>query len=128
VNLLLDTQLLLWTAGGSQRLPRDAVRLIDDPANHLAFSAASLWEIVIKNRLGRKDFVVDAAILRRGLLENGFEELPVTGAHALALDMLAPVHRDPFDRILIAQSIVEGASLVTADKTVARYGAPVLAV
>ena len=128
MNLLLDTQLLLWAASGSRRLPHDAVRLIDDPANHLAFSAASLWEIAIKNCLGRKDFVVDANVLRQGLLENGFDELPVTGAHALALDTLPPIHRDPFDRILIAQSIVEGSSLVTADKTIARYGASVLAV
>lgn len=128
MNLLLDTQVLLWAASGSRRLPDDAARLIEDPVNHLAFSAASLWEIVIKNGLGRKDFVVDAKLLRRGLLENGYEELAVTGAHALALDTLPPIHRDPFDRILIAQSIVERRGLVTADEMVARYGAPVLAV
>lgn len=128
MNLLLDTQVLLWAASGSPRLPDAAARLIEDPVNHLAFSAASLWEIVIKNGLGRKDFVVDAKLLRRGLLENGYEELAVTGAHALALDTLPPIHRNPFDRILIAQSIVERATLVTADETVARYGAPVLAV
>lgn len=128
MNLLLDTQVLLWAASGSGRLPKEAARLIDDPVNHLAFSAASLWEIVIKSHLGRKDFVVDAKLLRRGLLENGYEELAVTGAHALALDTLPSIHRDPFDRILIAQSIVERARLVTADTTLARYGASVLAV
>ena len=128
MNLLLDTQVLLWAASGSSRLPDAAARLIDDPLNHLAFSAASLWEIAIRNRLGRNDFVVDAKLLRRGLLENGYEELAVTGAHAIALGTLPPIHRDPFDRILIAQSIVERTRLVTADATVARYGAPVLAV
>lgn len=128
MNLLLDTQVLLWAASGSSRLPDDAARLIEDPVNRLAFSAASLWEIMIKSRLGQADFVVDAKLLRRGLLENGYDELAVTGAHALALEALLPIHRDPFDRILIAQAIVERVRLVTADENVARHGAPVLAV
>ncbi|WP_291830058.1 type II toxin-antitoxin system VapC family toxin, partial [Bosea sp. (in: a-proteobacteria)] len=90
--------------------------------SELYFSAASLWEIAIKTSLGRSDFSVDARLLRRGLLDHGFAELPVTGEHAVAIDGLPPIHRDPFDRILVAQAKVEGIILLTSDNTVARYG------
>jgi PIN domain nuclease of toxin-antitoxin system len=99
--------------------------LIDDPANELIFSAASLWEIAIKRRLGRSDFRVDPRLLRRGLLDNGYLELPVTSEHAVAIDGLPPLHKDPFDRILVAQATVEGMALLTVDPTVARYRGPV---
>jgi len=125
VKLLLDTHLLLWAAGDPDRLPAAARGLLDDPRNEPIFSAASLWEVAIKHRLGRADFRVDARLLRRGLLDNGYGELPITSAHAVALDTLPPIHKDPFDRILVAQSIVEGITLLTADALVAQYPAPI---
>jgi PIN domain nuclease of toxin-antitoxin system len=125
VRLLLDTHLLLWAAGPSPRLSVQARRFIDDPDNELVFSAASLWEVAIKSARGRDDFQVDARLLRRTLLNNGYEELPITGEHAVAVANLPPLHKDPFDRILIAQSIVEGIMLLSADPQVAQYPAPV---
>ena len=121
MKLLLDTHVLLWAAGQTAKLSRKARRLLNDPANELYFSAASLWEIVIKRGLGRNDFEVDVRQLRRGLLDNGYGELAVTSAHALALDDLPPLHKDPFDRMLLAQSRVEGITLVTADAQILRY-------
>ena len=116
MNLLLDTHILLWAAARPEKLSRKTLRLFDDPDNTLVFSAASLWEIVIKQSLGRDDFDVNARQLRRGLLDNGYNELLVTSTHALALDDLPPLHKDPFDRMLLAQSRVEGFTLLTADK------------
>lgn len=121
MRLLLDTHVLLWAAGRPEKLSRQARRLLDDPANEPIFSAASLWEIVIKQGLGRDDFEVDARRLRRALLDNGYGELGVTSAHALALDDLPPLHKDPFDRMLVAQARVEGITLVTADAQILRY-------
>ena len=125
MKLLLDTQLLLWAAGEEQKLPKAARALLADMENELVFSPVSLWEIVIKSGLGRDDFQADAAVLRRGLLENGYEELPVTGRHAVAVGSLPPIHRDPFDRMLVAQATVEGVTLLTADDLVRRYPGPV---
>jgi PIN domain nuclease of toxin-antitoxin system len=125
VRLLLDTHLLLWAAGPSPRLPTQARRMIDDRDNELLFSVVSLWEVAIKSARGRDDFQVDARLLRRTLLNNGYEELAVTGEHAVAVADLPPLHRDPFDRMLVAQSIVEGITLLTSDPRVAQYSAPV---
>lgn len=125
MKLLLDTHLLLWAAGQPDRLSRAARRLIDDPDNALLFSAASLWEVAIKRGLGRDDFAVDPRLLRRGLIENGYGELAVTSEHAIAVDLLPPIHKDPFDRLLIAQSTIEAVALLTADPIVARYPGPV---
>ncbi len=125
MRLLIDTHLLLWTAGQSARLSPQARRLIADPANELLFSAASLWEISIKAGLGRADFSVDAARLRRGLLHNGYCELAITGEHAVAVTGLPMIHKDPFDRLLLAQSIVEGITLLTSDVVMAQYPASV---
>jgi PIN domain nuclease of toxin-antitoxin system len=125
MKLLLDTHLLLWAAGQTNRLPRAARLLLNDADNELLFSAASLWEVAIKRQLGREDFQVDARLLRRGLLDNGYGELSITSEHAVAVDLLPPLHKDPFDRILIAQSIVEGVMLLTADPLVAQYPASV---
>ena len=127
MNLLLDTHVLLWAAGVPERLPDDVRALLEDQDAKLFFSAASLWEVAIKSGLGRADFRVDARVLRRGLLENGYVELAVTGAHAVAVDLLPPIHKDPFDRLLIAQARVEGLTLVTADQVVARYPGPIRA-
>lgn len=125
MKLLLDTHLLLWAAGRSSKLSRAARTLLNSPDNELFFSAASLWEIAIKRTLNRKDFQVDARLLRRGLLDNGYSELPVLSEHAVAIDSLPPIHKDPFDRILIAQATVEGITLLTGDSLVARYPGPV---
>ncbi|NKA72568.1 PIN domain nuclease [Ralstonia solanacearum] len=121
MKLLLDTHLLLWAAGQPEQLSPDARALIENPAHELVFSAASLWEVAIKRGLGREDFRVDPRLLRRGLLDNGYVELPITSEHAVMVDGLPALHKDPFDRILVAQSLVEGMLLVTADPVVAQY-------
>jgi len=121
VRFLLDTQILLWAAGEPGKLSMDARTLLNDPENALIFSAASLWEVAIKRTVGRADFKANARLLRRGLLDNGYEELAITSAHAVTLDTLPAIHKDPFDRILIAQAQVEGITLVTADAVVAKY-------
>ncbi|MDP2240499.1 MAG: type II toxin-antitoxin system VapC family toxin [Burkholderiales bacterium] len=125
MKLLLDTHLLLWAAGAPDRLSGDARALIEAPENELFFSAASLWEIAIKRGLGRGDFQVDARLLRRGLLDNGYSELPIGSEHAVAVDGLPSIHKDPFDRMLVAQAMVEGITLLTADSFVAQYPGPV---
>jgi PIN domain nuclease of toxin-antitoxin system len=125
VKLLLDTHLLLWAAGQPGKLSAAARALLDDPAHTLMFSAASLWEITIKAGLGREDFQVDPRRMRRGLLDNGYQELAITSAHAVAVEGLPPLHKDPFDRLLVAQAELEGVLLLTADEQVAQYPAPV---
>jgi PIN domain nuclease of toxin-antitoxin system len=125
MKLLLDTHLLLWAAGEPKRLPAAARKLINDARNELLFSAASLWEIVIKRSLGRDDFRVDPRLLRRGLLDNGYAELAVGGEHVLAVDSLPPIHKDPFDRLLVAQAQVESVTLLTADLLLGRYPGPI---
>jgi PIN domain nuclease of toxin-antitoxin system len=125
MKLLLDTHLLLWAAGKPDRLSTAARRLIKDADNELMFSAASFWEIVIKRGLGRDDFQVDPRVLRRALLDNYYSELPIGSDHALAIDGLPRLHKDPFDRILVAQATVEGIVLLTMDPLLAQYGGPV---
>ena len=125
MKLLLDTHLLLWAASQPRRLPAEARRLIEDPGNEPFFSAASIWEVAIKSGLGREDFQADARLLRRELLDNGYSELPIVSGHTVATAGLPPIHKDPFDRLLIAQSLVEGITLLTADPLVARYPRPV---
>jgi len=128
VKVLLDTHVLLWAAIMPSRLRGGVRSLLEDPGTEVVFSAASLWELAIKRGLGRKDFDVDPRLLRRGLLEQGYTELPVIGAHAVAVDLLPPIHKDPFDRILVAQAQVEGITLLTADDVVARYPGPIRAI
>ncbi len=125
MKFLLDTHLLLWAAGQPEKLSSSARSMLDHPENELLFSAASLWEVALKRGLGREDFHVDPRLLRRGLLDNGYRELPITSEHAVTIDSLPPIHKDPFDRILVAQSIVEGITLLTADPLEARYPGPV---
>ena len=121
MKLLLDTHLLLRAAAQPKKLSPAALALIEAPENELMFSAASLWEIAIKAGLGRQDFVVEPGLIRRGLLDNGYDELPVSSAHAVALTRLPAIHKDPFDRILVAQAQVEGIVLVTSDDAVSQY-------
>lgn len=124
-HILLDTHLLLWAAAGGEQLSDDTIQRLEDEQAQPLFSAASIWEVVIKSGLGREDFKVDAVLLRRGLLDNGYQELPVTSAHALAVGRLPGLHRDPFDRILAAQANDEGIELLTADRTLAAYPGPI---
>jgi PIN domain nuclease of toxin-antitoxin system len=125
MKLLLDTHLLLWAAGQPALLSAAVRPLLEDPGNALLFSAASLWEVTIKHGLGRPDFVVDPRLLRRGLIDNGYGELPITSEHAVAVDSLPAFHKDPFDRLLVAQATVEGILLLTADPAVAQYPGPI---
>lgn len=128
MKLLLDTHLLLWAAQDSSRLSATARKLINDSENELLFSAASLWEVAIKSSLDRNDFEVDPRLLRRNLLDNGYSELPVNSAHAVAVENLPPIHKDPFDRILVAQATIEGITLLTVDSLIAKYPGPILRV
>lgn len=123
MRLLLDTNALLWAAGNPKRLRPETRDLIADEANDLLFSPVSLWEVVIKNSLGRADFQVDPHLLRSGLLTNGYTELPLTSTHSLAVSTLPHIHRNPFDRILIAQALTEGLTLITSDQVLAAYPA-----
>ena len=125
MKLLLDTQILLWAAGQPERLSAAARKLLSNRRNELLFSAASLWEIAIKQTLGREDFRVEPRLLRRGLLDNGYTELPITSQHAVSIDGLPPLHKDPFDRLLLAQATSEGITLLTGDAQLARYPGPV---
>jgi PIN domain nuclease of toxin-antitoxin system len=125
MKLLFDTHLLLLTVENSPRLPKAAIKLIDDTDNELFFSAASLWEFAIKYQLSRDDIGVNPRLLRRSLLDNGYTEVHITSEHAVAIDALPPIHKDPFDRLLVAQATVEGITLLTVDKVLARYPGPV---
>jgi PIN domain nuclease of toxin-antitoxin system len=120
MKLLLDTHILIWAS--IRTLPQEVVPFIANADNILLFSPASIWEVVIKKGLGRSDFNIDPAALRRGLLERGYVELDIISRHVLATGDLPPLHKDPFDRLLIAQARVEEITLLTADVTVARYG------
>jgi PIN domain nuclease of toxin-antitoxin system len=125
MTFLLDTHLLLWAVREPERLPDAARALLADPESELVFSVVSIWETAIKSGLGRRSFQTEPRILRRRLLDNGYIELPLSGQHAVAVDMLPPIHQDPFDRILVAQATVEGITLLTVDPLVARYPGPV---
>lgn len=121
MRLLVDTHLLLRAAGEPQKLSPAARRLFDDAANELWFSTVSLWEVAAKQGLGRADLRVEPRRLRRELLAHGWQELAVSGEHAVATGDLAATHRDPFDRMLVTQATVEGLTLVTSDPVVARF-------
>lgn len=125
MRVLLDTHLLLWAAGAPEKLSQPLRELLEQPETELLFSPASLWELAIKNGLGRDDFRVEPSLLRRGLVDNGYDELPITAEHAVAVAVLPMLHKDPFDRMLIAQASVEGVELLTVDEQVGRYPGPI---
>jgi PIN domain nuclease of toxin-antitoxin system len=112
---------LLWAAGQPDRLSKVARELIENPGNELYFSAASIWEIAIKSSLGREDFKADSRLVRRGLIDNGYREIPISSEHAVGVQALPFIHKDPFDRLLISQSMSEGIWLVTADPVLSQY-------
>ncbi len=121
MKLLLDTHILLWAAGQPERLSKIASELIEHPDNELYFSAASIWEIAIKSSLGREDFKADSRLVRRGLIDNGYREISISSEHAVGVQALPLIHKDPFDRLLISQSISEAIALVTADPVLSQY-------
>ena len=125
MQLLLDTHLLLWAVGEPERLDPALVQMLEDPLNSPVFSVVSLWELVIKRSLDRPDFQVEPSLLRQGLLECGWRELSVQAHHVLALGQLPPLHRDPFDRLLLSQAQSDGLLLITADQQLAQYPGPV---
>jgi PIN domain nuclease of toxin-antitoxin system len=122
MRYLLDTHILLWSAGYPEKLSTATNDLLVDPVHELYFSTVSIWETAIKHGRGYQDFQVDPAELRQGLFNANFRELPVFGEHAVAVAGLPIIHKDPFDRLLIAQAKVEGIILLTADAHIARYG------
>ena len=125
MQLLLDTHLLLWAVDAPERLDPALIQMLEDPLNTPVFSVVSLWELVIKRGLNRPDFRVEPSLLRQALLEVGWRELTVEARHALAVGQLPALHRDPFDRLLLAQAQADGLLLITADQQLARYPGPV---
>ncbi|MEO5733086.1 MAG: type II toxin-antitoxin system VapC family toxin [Rubrivivax sp.] len=123
--VLLDTHVLLWAVGPARRLPQDIRQTLSDPANTVLFSAVSIWEIAIKTALGRPDFRNDPARVAKAAADQGFVELPVHSRHAAHVLNLPPLHHDPFDRLLLAQALVEPAWFITADRQLERYGGPI---
>jgi PIN domain nuclease of toxin-antitoxin system len=119
VKLLIDTHLLLWAAADT--LPRKAIPYFTNTENELLFSSASIWEIVIKRGLNRPDFIVDPNVLYQGLLNNGYIELVIKSRHTLMVANLPALHKDPFDRILLAQAKAEGAVLLSSDEIMSQY-------
>lgn len=126
-HVLLDTHLLLWVSHLPERLPDGVRRIVLDPDQALHFSVASIWEIAIKLSQNRRDFDFHPGALREGLLAAGYTELSVRGEHALAVAALPLIHKDPFDRMLVAQAIVEGVELLTVDRQLTRYPGPIRA-
>ena len=122
MRVLLDTHLLLWSVASSRRLPKEARSVILDAANEVFYSAASVWEVAIKSARRRRDFNANPIVLVRALAQSGFSELPVTAAHAARVGGLPAIHRDPFDRMLVAQSLTEPMTLLTNDAVLVGYG------
>ncbi|MGZ8135831.1 MAG: type II toxin-antitoxin system VapC family toxin [Methylococcaceae bacterium] len=125
MNFLLDTHILLWAASEPEKLSVKMQALITNADNQLFFSPANFWEISIKNHLGRPDFQVNSRQLWRQLLLNGYQELPIVSEHTIAIDSLPAIHKDPFDRLLLAQAKVEKFHLLTMDNIIIQYGDPV---
>jgi PIN domain nuclease of toxin-antitoxin system len=124
MTFLLDTQFVIWIPIDDRRISKVARRILTDPANSFLFSAASLWEVAIKRARKRTGFAFDPRAIRQHMLANGYDEMPIEGPHAVAVDSLPLLHRNPFDRLLMAQAIVEGITLLTTDAMIAKYPGP----
>jgi|ERR1035441_4820888 PIN domain nuclease of toxin-antitoxin system len=125
MKFLLDTHVAIWVLLDHPNIRPEARAILNSPENEFVFSVSSIWEIAIKRSLQRGDFLYDPRVIRRQLMDDGYKELPVLGQHAVAVDSLPRIHKDPFDRILIAQAMVEGITLLTADAAIARYPGPI---
>jgi PIN domain nuclease of toxin-antitoxin system len=123
VRLLLDTHALLWALGSPDRLPARIAKALRDPSNSVYVSAASAWEIAIKASLGKLTADVDEIV--GAIAEVGFDELSITLVHARRVRALPSHHRDPFDRMLVAQAIEEGLAIVTHDGALQAYPIPI---
>lgn len=122
MKLLLDTHLLLWTAAHPDKLSKEAMELISARENILHYSAAILWEVAIKSAMGRQDFHVDTRRFRRLSQAHRYLEVSIDGDHATAVEALPPLHKDPFDRMLIAQARSDALLLITSDSVLGNYG------
>jgi PIN domain nuclease of toxin-antitoxin system len=125
MKFLLDTQIVLWALFDAPQLDLKTRALLDDAEHQFLFSVVNIWEIAIKSGLKRANFRYDPRVIRRQLHEDGYEELPVLSRHVVEVDVLPLIHKDPFDRILIAQAMVEGITLLTADPVIAKYPGPI---
>jgi len=125
MRFLLDTQVAIWALLDGPRLSREAREILDNPESRLHFSVCSIWEIAIKRGLNMPDFQHDPRLIQRTLLRYGCVELAIQSTHAFEVESLPPIHKDPFDRILIAQAMVEGVTLLTADPVIAQYPGPI---
>ncbi len=128
MRILLDTHILVWLNLHPERISARARAILEDQSNHLLFSSISIYEVAIKVNLGRPDFKVDPVTFRDSLLANAFEELPFTSEHSLAVQRLPALHKDPFDRALVAQALSEPLTLMTSDKRVSAYPGQILSV
>lgn len=128
MNFLVDTHILLWAALDPEKLSVKARGNLEDPNNQHYFSAVSIWEVAIKQSLGRPDFDIDPGQFRAGLLANTYHELSLGARHGLGLNSLPRIHSDPIDRMLIAQASSEGMTLLTSDAKIAQYPGPIEAV
>jgi PIN domain nuclease of toxin-antitoxin system len=128
MRLLLDTHILIWALGEPKRLPKEVRAALESPANEVLFSAASIWEIAIKKQIGRVDFDVTPDEITQAAVESGFVELPVRAGHGAMVSNLPLHHRDPFDRLLVAQAMVEPCRLITADADLGGYSELVVVV
>lgn len=127
MRYLLDTHAFLWWILADPRISPRAAAIIQDHANEIWFSAASAWEIAIKAQLGRITFEDDLVeCIPRQVVANGFKHLPIQAKHALQVARLPPLHRDPFDRMLVAQALVEQMVLLSADQAIAKYDVTVV--
>jgi len=126
MKIIIDTHILLWWVTNDRRLPRKASRLIENVGNNIAVSAASIWEIAIKQSLGR--IKIDLKELEEVITTNNFDPLPVKHHHAVTVSELPPHNNDPFDRMLVAQCLAETAYLVTHDEHLKKYGKVVMLV
>ena len=127
MNLLLDTNALIWAISGPDRLRAEARKAITEGRNQVLVSASSVWEIVIKVRLGKLSLPSPVSDwLPTALEDKRFAPLPITMEHALAVERLPPHHSDPFDRILIAQALTEGLVIITGDRAFSRYGVQII--
>jgi len=123
VKFLIDTHALLWAYWGDPQLSAVAIRLIFDPANRILVSAASHWEIAIKMKTGKlilREPLLD--FVQHAVIDNGFTLLPIEPKHTAIVATLPFHHKDPFDRMLVAQALAEGIPLMSADATLDAYG------
>lgn len=125
MKILLDTHILLWLAWDKkENLSSQAVELLDDPTSEIYFSLASLWEIAIKSSLGKPDFDIDVEALEQGLIQVGCRAVAIELPHILKQTQFPFIHRDPFDRLLMAQAEVENVFFMTADTMILKYQKP----